>query len=66
MKIAGVSNAVNDGGNSWTISIVGNGDLRKEIAEMAMQQSIAVISMSKKELKLEEIFKELTTANSQN
>jgi len=33
---------------------------------MAMQQSIAVISMSKKELKLEEIFKELTTANSQN
>jgi ABC-2 type transport system ATP-binding protein len=66
MKIAGVSNAVNDGGNSWTISIVGNGDLRKEIAEMAMQQSIAVISMSKKELKLEEIFKELTTVNSQN
>lgn len=66
MKIGGVSNAVNDGGNSWTISIVGNGDLRKEIAEMAMQQSIAVISMSKKELKLEEIFKELTTANSQN
>jgi ABC-2 type transport system ATP-binding protein len=66
MKIEGVSNAVNDGGNSWTISIVGNGDLRKEIAEMAMQQSIAVISMSKKELKLEEIFKELTTANSQN
>jgi ABC-2 type transport system ATP-binding protein len=66
MKIEGVSNAVNDGGNSWTISILGNGDLRKEIAEMAMQQSIAVISMSKKELKLEEIFKELTTANSQN
>jgi ABC-2 type transport system ATP-binding protein len=66
LKIEGVSNAVNDGGNSWTISIVGNGDLRKEIAEMAMQQSIAVISMSKKELKLEEIFKELTTANSQN
>lgn len=66
MKIEGVSNAVNDGGNSWTISIEGNGDLRKEIAEMALQQSIAVISMSKKEQKLEEIFKELTTANSQN
>ena len=46
--------------NFWIIRTNTNDDIRKDIAEMALQQNIAVLSMNKKELKLEEVFKELT------
>ncbi|MEZ4799060.1 MAG: gliding motility-associated ABC transporter ATP-binding subunit GldA [Flavobacteriales bacterium] len=60
MKISGVSSAQNTQGNNWLVKVSINDDIRKEIAESALQENIAVISMAKKEQRMEEIFKELT------
>jgi ABC-2 type transport system ATP-binding protein len=60
LKINGIVSADSTNENFWIIRTNTNDDIRKEIAEMALQQNIAVLSMNKKELKLEEVFKELT------
>ncbi|MFY7707651.1 MAG: DUF4162 domain-containing protein, partial [Flavobacteriales bacterium] len=62
LKIKGVAEAKEDGKNMWLISTNTSEDIRKDLAEMALQQQIAVLSMSKKEQRLEDIFKELTGA----
>jgi ABC-2 type transport system ATP-binding protein len=62
LKIKGVAEAKEEGQNMWLISTNTSEDIRKELAEMALQQQIAVLSMSKKEHRLEDIFKELTGA----
>jgi ABC-2 type transport system ATP-binding protein len=60
LKINGIVSADSTNENFWIIRTNTNDDIRKDIAEMALQQNIAVLSMNKKELKLEEVFKELT------
>lgn len=60
MKVAGIGHAEDTGNNIWNIKINTAADLRKEIAEIVLKENIAVISMTKKEMKMEEIFKELT------
>jgi len=60
LKINGIVAAESTSENFWIIRTNTNEDIRKDIAEMALQQNIAVLSMNKKELKLEEVFKELT------
>jgi ABC-2 type transport system ATP-binding protein len=60
LKINGIVSADSTSENFWIIRTNTNDDIRKDIAEMALQQNIAVLSMNKKELKLEEVFKELT------
>jgi ABC-2 type transport system ATP-binding protein len=60
MKVTGIAHAEDTGNNTWNIKINTSVDLRKEIAEIALKENIAVISMTKKEMKMEEIFKELT------
>lgn len=60
LKINGIVAAESTSENFWIIRTNTNVDIRKDIAEMALQQNIAVLSMNKKELKLEEVFKELT------
>lgn len=60
LKIQGISEAKEIGTNMWSLTISTTVDLRKEVAEMAMQQQIAVLTMTRKEQKLEDIFKELT------
>ena len=60
LKINGIVAAESTSENFWIIRTNTNDDIRKDIAEMALQQNIAVLSMNKKELKLEEVFKELT------
>ena len=60
LKINGILAAESTSENFWIIRTNTNDDIRKDIAEMALQQNIAVLSMNKKELKLEEVFKELT------
>jgi ABC-type uncharacterized transport system ATPase subunit len=62
LKIKGVADVQDDGKNMWTISTNTSEDIRKDVAEMALQQQIAVLTMSKKEQRLEDIFKELTGA----
>lgn len=60
MKIEGVAGAQLISGNLWLVKVADSKDIRKDIAESALQENIAVISMSKKEQRMEEIFKELT------
>jgi ABC-2 type transport system ATP-binding protein len=60
MKVNGIAHVEDIGNNTWNIKINTSADLRKEIAEIALKENIAVISMTKKEMKMEEIFKELT------
>lgn len=60
MKITGIAHAEDTGNNTWNIKINTSADLRKDIAEIALKENIAILSMTKKEMKMEEIFKELT------
>lgn len=61
LKVGGVSEAINENGNIWIIQSNTSNDIRKDISEMALKENVAVITMTKREQRLEEIFKELTT-----
>jgi ABC-2 type transport system ATP-binding protein len=62
-SIRGVINATGVGLNQWTIHVSGLEDVRKEIAEKAMSKGLVVMTMTRHEVKLEEIFKTLTAVN---
>jgi ABC-2 type transport system ATP-binding protein len=61
--IRGVINATSAGNNQWTIHVSGREDVRKDIAEKAMSKGLVVMTMTRHEVKLEEIFKTLTAVN---
>jgi ABC-2 type transport system ATP-binding protein len=48
------------GENKWLIEIEGSQDIRREIAEAAASAKITILTMVKREQKLEEVFKQLT------
>ncbi len=60
MKIGGIEKikAVND--CSWLIQPLENKDIRQEIFKFAVQNNLTVLSLSKKDKSLEEVFHELT------
>jgi ABC-2 type transport system ATP-binding protein len=55
--IAGIQSI---GENKWLIEIEGSQDIRREIAEAASSAKITILTMVKREQKLEEVFKQLT------
>ncbi len=61
LKVKGVADATNESGHIWIIRCATSDDIRKDISEMALKENVAVITMSRREQRLEEIFKELTT-----
>ena len=60
-KINGVDSATEIGQNSWMITSNSNVDIRKDISDLAAAQGHAILTLTRKEQKLEDVFKELTT-----
>lgn len=60
-KIRGVLNVEQSGTNTWLIDADGSGDVRQAIFDFAVSENLAVLSLQKEEVSLEEVFKALTT-----
>lgn len=60
LKIKGITNVEKVGESGWIIESKGNIDLRKAIAQFALQKNILVLTLRKEERSLEEVFKSLT------
>ena len=60
-QIEGVIKVKNSGPNIWLIQASTEEDIRKEIFEYAVRNDIQVLSMQRKERKLEDIFRDLTS-----
>jgi ABC-2 type transport system ATP-binding protein len=65
-SISGVLAAQVVGVNAWSLQVSGSGDVRQAIAELAMSKGLVVLTMTKQEVKLEEIFKSLTSPSKVN
>jgi ABC-2 type transport system ATP-binding protein len=59
-SIPGVSNTVKVDKKTWLIETGAEIDIREKIFSMAVSNSLVVLSMQKKENKLEDVFRELT------
>jgi ABC-2 type transport system ATP-binding protein len=59
-NLAGVHDAKNISGNVWNIESRGNEDIRKILFEFAVQNNLVILTVSKEELSLENVFKQLT------
>lgn len=59
--IANVISARNTGANSWLIEAEGNADIRPLIFSFAVKNKFTVLSLTKKETNLEEVFRSLTS-----
>jgi ABC-2 type transport system ATP-binding protein len=59
-NIAGVSNVVKVEKNTWLVETRAETDIREKIFGMAVSNNLVVLSMQKKENKLEDVFRELT------
>jgi len=62
-KIKGVQHLVSTAENIWEISTGAGIDIRKEISDLATQHHVSILTLNKKEQRLEDIFKELTIGN---
>ncbi|MDZ4823455.1 MAG: gliding motility-associated ABC transporter ATP-binding subunit GldA [Flavobacteriales bacterium] len=60
-KIPGLLDVANSGANMWLVNADGSGDVRQSIFDFAVKENIAVLSLQKEEVSLEEVFKALTT-----
>lgn len=60
MRIAGISSAEKDKGNSWLLSGSSESDLRKLVFDFAVNEKLSVLTIQNQEQKLEDIFKQLT------
>jgi ABC-2 type transport system ATP-binding protein len=59
-RIANIISVESKGANQWLIRVQGEQDVRKDIATLAMQHGLVVLTMTRTEIKLEDIFKSLT------
>ncbi len=59
-SLKGVTGVKETGLNTFTVAADGTIDVRKDLADLAASRQIAILTLMRKELKLEEIFKELT------
>lgn len=59
-KIANVKQVTPQEGNTWHITAKGTEDLRNAIFQFAVKENLSVLTLAKKELKLEDVFKQLT------
>lgn len=60
LAIDGVSDAREFAKNEWIITVGSDRDIRQSVAEWAQKQGLVVLTLARKEQKLEEVFKELT------
>lgn len=60
-RVKGVVGVRELGAQQWIIRVAGQQDVRKEIAELAMSKGLVILTMTRNEVKLEEIFKTLTS-----
>lgn len=60
LAIDGVSDARELAKNEWIITVGVDRDIRQSVAEWAQKQGLVVLTLARKEQKLEEVFKELT------
>ncbi|MFZ6051060.1 gliding motility-associated ABC transporter ATP-binding subunit GldA [Halocola ammonii] len=60
LQIDGVASAVNVKDNNWTIQTNTEEDIRQRIFDFAVSQENSVLTMNRKEQRLEDVFKELT------
>jgi ABC-2 type transport system ATP-binding protein len=61
MKISGVAGLKKVDNRNWLFQSLSNVDIRAEIFNFAVEKNIAVLSLQKKEKKLEDVFHELTS-----
>jgi len=59
-RVGGIAKAVSEGKNLWLITTDTNADVRKSISELAQQHGHSILTMTRKEQRLEDVFKELT------
>lgn len=59
-QIKGVEQVRSAGINTWQLISSGTDDIRKEIFNYAVQKQLGVLTLSKEEQKMEDVFKELT------
>jgi ABC-2 type transport system ATP-binding protein len=64
--IPGILGVNSLGVNLWEVRVAGTGDVRQAIAELAMSKGLVVLTMTRHEVKLEEIFKSLTSTIKQS
>jgi ABC-2 type transport system ATP-binding protein len=65
LRLEGVLKVSETGQNTWTLRVRADRDIRKELISVASAAGLDVLTLMKKEQRLEEIFKELTrTPNS--
>lgn len=60
LKINGVEDAANVGGNIWQIVTGPQTDVRSDVFKFAVENGLSVLGMQREERKLEDVFKELT------
>ena len=58
--IRGVQSILSEGENTFVITTEGSEDVRKAVSELAQREGHSILTMSKREQKLEDVFKELT------
>jgi ABC-2 type transport system ATP-binding protein len=61
-SVRGVVAVKNIGPQQWSIRVAGREDVRKDVAELAMSKGLVILTMTRNEVKLEEIFKSLTSS----
>lgn len=59
-SIPGVEKVIALQGNSWQLSSSSDNDIRKEVFNFAVANSLGVLTLNKEEQKMEDVFKELT------
>jgi ABC-2 type transport system ATP-binding protein len=60
--IRGVARAGRDGSGKWLIEVTGEEDVRVNLGGLAASKGISILTLMRREQKLEEIFKELTNS----
>ena len=61
-NITGIQKVNSIGKNTWSIYVPGDHDVRKDISALAQEQNLTILTINKKEQKLEDVFKDLTSA----
>lgn len=61
LRIPGIDEARNFEGNQWLIESSANYDLREKVFAFAVANKLTVLSLQRKEKRLEEVFRELTS-----
>ncbi len=59
-SLEGIIHYKNTGGNTWILEASATEDIREQLFQTAVKQNMTILSMQKEEIRLEEIFQNLT------